>query len=143
LNQPHQFAVVEVQMSPWEAHITRALLESEGLPAFLASEHHVWASWPWSLVLGGVRVLVPVGHLQAAKGVLALRDAGELQAALLAQHPFGQPACLRCGSTKLVSTRSWLSVSVATLLLFVCRAIFPPTKEPKCASCGSLTIGEA
>ena len=136
------FAVVETHTSPWEAHISRALLESEGIPAFLASEHHIWANWSLSLALGGVRVLVPVGCVDAAVNVFKIRDAGELRAALLAQHPFGQPICLQCGSIKLIQTRSWLSIAAAVLFIYCWAFTFPPIKKTKCADCGSSKIGE-
>jgi hypothetical protein len=143
MSEPIRFVVVKIHTSPWEAHVSRALLESEGIPAFLANEHVIWASWRMSLALGGVRVLVPVDHAEAAINVFKNRDAGELQATLLAQEPFGQPVCLQCGSGQLVTARNWLSVTVAALFVFVWAIVFPPTKETRCAACGSLKIGEA
>jgi len=135
------FSIVETHTNPWEAHISRALLESEGIPAFLANEHHIWANWPLSLALGGVHVLVPSDCVDAAIDVFKIRDAGKLQAALQTQHPFGQPICLQCGSTKLIPELSWLSIAVAAYLWWIGLGS-PPTKRVKCAACGSLRIGE-
>ncbi|MGP1630638.1 MAG: putative signal transducing protein [Giesbergeria sp.] len=137
-----RFVVVETHTSPWDAHVSRALLASEGISAVLASEHHVWAAWHLSLALGGVRVLVPAEHVPSASEVFALRDQGELQAALLEQLALGLPACLRCGSTKFVEPRNWLSVALSFMLLFTCRVIFPPMNQRKCASCGCSEIGD-
>ncbi len=142
MSEQNRFAVVEIHTSPWEAHVSRALLESEGIPALLANEHHIWASWRMSFALGGVRVLVPANCVEAAVNVFKIRDSGELQAALLAQQPFGQPICLQCGASELITTRNWLSVTVAALSFFVWLIIFPPTKETRCSVCGSSTIGE-
>ncbi|MDR2189186.1 MAG: DUF2007 domain-containing protein [Azonexus sp.] len=137
-----QFTVVEIHTAPWEAHISRALLESEGIPAFLQSENQIWANWQWSLALGGVRVVVPAGYAEAAASILKIRDAGELQAALLAENPFGQPVCMKCGSTKFISRKSWLSITASIFILLVFRIIFPPIKMVKCAICGGTIIGE-
>jgi len=135
------FSIVETHTSPWEAHISRALLESEGIPVFLANEHHIWANWPYSLALGGVRVLVPVGYVDAAVNVFKIRDSGKLQTALLAQCPFGQPTCLQCGSTKLIQRLSLLSIAVA-ICLWGIGLPYPPAKGAKCTACGSWRIGE-
>jgi hypothetical protein len=43
------FITVTVATSPWEAHVLRGLLESEGIPAVLFNEHHVWLSAPTSM----------------------------------------------------------------------------------------------
>lgn len=131
------FTVIEVHTSPWEAHVSRALLESEGIPAFLAGEHHVGANWPMSLMLGGVKLLVPVEHLASAQRVLAMRDSGALHAALAGEFPQSPVACSHCGAATLVECRNWSSVALSVALLFLCEAIFPPTKGRKCASCGA------
>jgi hypothetical protein len=137
MEQELRFAVVEIHDSPWAAHVSRALLQSEGIPAFLASEHHIWAQWPMSLVLGGVRLLVPLEHGESAKRVIALRDSGELEAALIAQMDSGVVACSRCGSAAFRETRDWFSIAVSSMLLFAGSIIFPPSKVRQCASCGA------
>jgi hypothetical protein len=45
------FVTVATFLSPWEAHIVRGLLETEGIPSTLGSEHHVGANWPLSQAL--------------------------------------------------------------------------------------------
>jgi hypothetical protein len=137
-----QFATVEIHTSPWEAHVSRGLVESEGIPAFLASEHHVWAIWPMSLALGGVRLKVPVEHASQALAVLARRNSGEFEAALLEQLPFKGAACRECGSTTLREEHSWSSILLSLCFLFVGSAIFPPPKERKCATCGGAANAE-
>lgn len=132
-----RFAVVELHTSPWDAHVTRALLESEGVPAFLANEHHVGANWPMSLMLGQVRLLVRAEHLARTSDILGMRDRGELQAALEEQWPHIPPSCEHCGSTRFLSGRNWMSVALSVLLLITCNVIYPPAKQTTCASCGS------
>lgn len=131
-----RFAVVELHTSPWNAHVTRALLESEGVPAFLANEHHVWANWSMSLMLGQVRLLVRAEHLARTCEILDMRDRGELQAALEEQWPYVPPSCGHCGSTMFISGRNWMSIVLSLMLLVTCKVIYPPGKQTTCASCG-------
>jgi hypothetical protein len=137
-----RFATVEIHPTPWEAHVSRGMLESEGIPAFLASEHHVGAMWPMSHALGGVRINVPVEHLAQAHVVLAQRNSGEREAALLELMPFTRAACRACGSTALREERPWFAVLLAMCLLFVGNTIFPPPKQRRCAACGGDAAAE-
>lgn len=132
-----RFAVVETHTSPWEAHVSRALLESEGVPAFLASEHHVGASWPSSLMLGGVRLVVTAENQALARQVLHLRDSGQLQAALAAHLGIPTPSCCHCGSTEFVERKDWLAVFLSLVLLFAWQTPYPPEMVQKCRSCGA------
>lgn len=134
------FAVIEIHTSPWEAHVSRGLLESEGIPAFLSSEHQIWINWPMSLTLGGVRLLVSVESAASARDVLAMRDRGELQAALVEQHGQSLERCSRCGATDLIEHRDWLAISLSVVLLLFCKASFPPAKSRKCKSCGGKRV---
>jgi hypothetical protein len=138
---PHalRFTVVEHHLSPWDAHVIRALLESEGIPAFLANEHHVSVNWPMSLMLGEVRILVRTEDETAARNAFALRDTGVLEAALAVEQPADPPACAHCGSTQFRDQRNWTSVILVVVLLLTMRLIFPPPKERRCRSCGSIS----
>jgi len=57
-----KLVVVDTYSNPLDAHIARGLRESEGIPATLGSEHHVWSSWPYALALGGIRLQVAERH---------------------------------------------------------------------------------
>jgi Putative prokaryotic signal transducing protein len=135
VNAEIRFAVAELHVSPWEAHVSRALLESEGIPAFVAEEHQVTANWSMSGVLGGVRLLVPVEHLDAARTTFAMRDRGDLEAALVEQYPPETFTCARCGSPNFAEKRQWLSIALAVILLITMRVIFPPSKLRECTTC--------
>lgn len=56
-NMEHEtrFITLEIHDTAWQVHVCRGLLESEGIPAHLCSEHHIGIQWPMSLALGGVR----------------------------------------------------------------------------------------
>lgn len=56
-------------ISPIEAHILAGRLEAEGISAFVAHEHHVWANWFMSNALHRVKVQVVVEQAEEAFGV--------------------------------------------------------------------------
>ncbi len=56
---------------PHEAHIARAKLDSEGIPATLADEYTIGMQWLYSNALGGVKVQVPEPYAQQAVEILA------------------------------------------------------------------------
>lgn len=45
--------------TPYEANMVKSLLESAGIPAFVADEHIIGMNWLYSNALGGVKVQVP------------------------------------------------------------------------------------
>jgi hypothetical protein len=130
------FSLVEIHISPWDAHVCRALLESEGIRAHLATEHHVWAHWSMSLTLGGVRVLVPTSDLLAAKAVLSLRDSGDLQAALIKELAHNDDAANLDLGNDVCVRNDWISICLALVMFLACSVIYPPRKtripEPFC-----------
>jgi hypothetical protein len=136
MNTKNRFAVAEWHVNPWDAQVTRALLNSEGVPAFLENEHHVTAYWPMSRMLGGVRLMVPVEHMDTARAVFALRDQGDLQAALEKEYPPEAATCRSCGSNAISEERDWVMIVFAVFLLLKATIIFPPRKLKRCAACG-------
>lgn len=76
---------------PYEAHLARAKLESEGIPAFVADEHTINMQWLYSQALGGVKVQVPEDFAEQAR---------ELLEEDLAQRPIEQELinCPQCGA---------------------------------------------
>lgn len=124
-------------LCPWDAHIVRGLLESEDIPAFLLSEHHVWAKWPLSVALGGVRIRVPPSYALRAREVLLARLAGEYQAALEEEMGLTPPACPRCGATDLVPLRGVGPVALAIAMTLLAHSPFPPELAGRlCKACG-------
>ncbi len=61
---------VESFSDPLEAHIAKGRLEAEGIQAFVANEHHIWANWMMSHALGGVRVQVASENIDVAKRII-------------------------------------------------------------------------
>ncbi len=56
---------------PHEAHIAKAKLCSENIPATLADEYTIGMQWLYSDALGGVKVQVPAPFAQRAIEILA------------------------------------------------------------------------
>ncbi|WP_286240656.1 DUF2007 domain-containing protein [Neptuniibacter halophilus] len=79
---------------PYEAHLARSRLESEGIPAYLADEHTINMQWLYSDALGGIRLQVPENYTQQAQEILAL----DLEQALIEQQDYQGAACPHCGS---------------------------------------------
>jgi len=123
-------------LCPWDAHIVRGLLQSEDVPAFLVSEHHVWAKWPISVALGGVRIRVPPSYAVRAREILRARIDGEYERALESEFSLVPEACPQCGSRELATLRSVGSVALAILFTVAVMVPFPPEASGKrCKSC--------
>lgn len=131
-----RFAVAEWHVSPWEAHVSRALLESEGVPGFLQNEHHVTVNWPMARMLGGVRLMVPVEYMDAVRAIFDLRDRGDLEEALAKEFPPDVPSCSVCGVGVFSEKRDWLAIVIAVVLMLKMTIIFPPPRLKRCAACG-------
>ena len=129
-------------MNPWDAHITKGLLESEGIPAMLATENHVWSNWPFSLALGGVGLQVPESFVDEAQDVLRRYHAGEFQQALEEQQALPTTRCTSCGSTNLRYVRSPWAILLLLATVGLSGVIFPPDiRGTKCNACGTRMLG--
>lgn len=132
------FVTIDAFTSPLEAHIARGLLESEGIPALLHSEHHVWSAWPLSQALGGVRLQVPEADAARARDLLARQRDGEFERALAEQQDVDEDRCGCCGSADLRFTRSPWSVLLLVATLGLSEIIFPPAIDGRrCNACGA------
>lgn len=137
-----KFVTVDSYFSPWDAHITKGLLESEGIPVTLATEHHVWSNWPFSHGLGGVRLQVPEPFQAAARDILDRRASGEFQEALEDQQDLPRARCHSCGSTNLRYFRSPWAIILLLATFGLSGLIFPPDIEGrKCNACGAKSRG--
>lgn len=122
---------------PSEAHVVRALLESAGLRATVADEHHVTANYPISTAIGGVRVQVPDENIEAAKALVAAYASGELQRELEQDIGEEPEACPACGSVAVTGRVPVSTKMLAIAVFFLGSATFPTTDSVrKCASCG-------
>jgi hypothetical protein len=60
--------------------------------------------------------MVPADCLDAARATFALRDRGELEAALTREYPPEDVACRKCGSTTISERRDWMAIVLAVVL---------------------------
>ncbi|WP_166268031.1 DUF2007 domain-containing protein [Marinobacter caseinilyticus] len=64
---------------PFEAHLDRSRLESEGITAIIADEHTINMQWMLSDALGGVRLRVQDDQLYKARKILEEDRSGLLE----------------------------------------------------------------
>lgn len=124
--------------SPWEAYIAKGRLEAEGIPAFIAHEHHVWAGWIYSQALGGVKIQVAEERVAAAERIIAEHLEGAYEEAL-PEDERAEPMnpCPRCGSQRIESRYPWHIMAAVLLTLGLFMVIWPPRRENHaCADCG-------
>lgn len=117
---------------PIEAHLARGRLEAEGIPAFVCHEHHVWAYWIQSLLLGGVKVYVHPNDTARAREIIAAHDGGEYAL------PDEEPAlvCPRCRHDGGI-TRGRMSWKAALLTAHVANVpLYFRWATWKCGACG-------
>ena len=57
-------------LDPWEAHVLRARLEAEGIPAYVSNDSHVLANWSLAYALGGVALQVPAERESEARATV-------------------------------------------------------------------------
>lgn len=120
-----RLVTVAVTTSPWEAHVLRGLMESEGIPAVLFNEHHVWANWSMSQALGGVEIQVPAEFAPSAAGVLDHRTKGLYFSALT--EAFSARGEDITDTPSGITPQRWLTeIALASCMLFACGVTFPP-----------------
>jgi Putative prokaryotic signal transducing protein len=82
-----------------EAYVGRSLLESAGIPAWVANENLVRMDWFYSNVIGGLRLQVDEGNEAAARELL--EQAAPETIAYGQGEVFVQPNCPKCGSAEV------------------------------------------
>jgi predicted RNA-binding Zn-ribbon protein involved in translation (DUF1610 family) len=115
--------------TPFEANMAKSMLESAGIPAFVADEYTIGINWLYSNALGGVKLQVPESFASEALDLLSFED----------DHAAGNQiaddyTCPRCGSgnievlsDKRGSFLTWVLLGLPALL---------STKKKKCRDCG-------
>ena len=124
---------------PWEAHMFRGRLRSEGIPAFVAFEFHVGNNWSWGLGLGGAQVQVPRELAGPALAVWRECRSGAFRAELEAEFgDIGRIACPHCGAADYRKRRPLYAAAAAIIVsLFFGLCIPPVTWIYRCRVCGT------
>lgn len=123
-------------LDPWEAHVLRARLEADGVPASVAFANHAIVNWPMSLALGGTRLQVPTEYMSQAKEILAAYAAGTLEDELNEVVGLQSEHCPHCGSTDFKRTMR-LHEHIAAIVIVVFVAAYPTRRSTfVCRGCG-------
>lgn len=116
---------------PHEAHVAKARLEAEGVPAFIADENTINMQWLYSNALGGVRVQVPSQFAGKAKEILAQ----DLSDVVESEFGTSELTCPKCGGADLESyTKGKKPAFIVFLLLGF--PLFFYKHGYKCRTCG-------
>ncbi len=80
------------------AHIAKARLEAEGIPAFVADEFLSSVQWFYSDAIGGVKIQVPRAYAERAREVVTTdRSADLARLRVVPKRPLA-PVCPACGA---------------------------------------------
>ena len=118
-----------------EAVVGRSLLESAGIPAWIADEHLVRMVWFYSNLVGGMRLQVDESDEAAAREIL-----GEGVPPTIAygeEEVYVQPTCPKCGSAEITLGGGTERGRSLVALYFL--SIPVPPREPAwhCEACGA------
>ncbi|WP_206052657.1 putative signal transducing protein [Neptunomonas marina] len=119
---------------PHEAHIARAKLESEGIPAVLADEQTITMQWLYAQALGGVKLQVPAS---AAETALALLAEDRSHAVDQEQGITSDDLCPACQSRHL-STHTKGKRVAFLVFLGLDFPLFPVSHYRQCDDCGHI-----
>lgn len=129
---------VESFSDPLEAHIAKGRLEAEGIQAFVADEHHIWANWMMSHALGGVRVQVASENIDDAKRIMDQHISGGYENSLNETfNDLNIKLCPSCDS-KAYTTSPTRSSKVLLIISFGLLGIIYKLRKVnnKCNECG-------
>jgi hypothetical protein len=118
-----------------EAYVGRSLLESAGIPAWVADENLVRMDWFYSNLVGGMRLQVDEHDETAAREMLEEKAPETITYG--EGEVYAQPTCPKCGSTEITlggGTERGRSLAALYLL-----AIPVPPRKPAwhCEACGA------
>jgi hypothetical protein len=119
-----------------EAYTGRSLLESAGIPAWIADEHLVRMDWFYSNLVGGMRLQVDERDEVAAREILSEPSPKTIQYS--EEEVYVQPTCPKCGSAE-ITLGSGTESGGSLLALYAFSIPVPPLEAAwHCESCGAL-----
>jgi len=132
-----RFVIIASYTNPWDAHIACGRLKAEGVYAWVAYEQHVWAYWPLSVALGGVRIMTIFESAHEAREILAAHDRGEYESCLPEEELQAAALhCPNCDSTDIETRLFGSQIALLAILAFF-GAIFPVRRDRRhCRNCG-------
>ena len=121
-----------------EAFVGRSLLESAGIPAWIADENLVRMVWFCSNMVGGMRLQVDERDEAAAREILEEGVPGTIMYG--PEEAYVQPSCPKCGSAEI--TLGCGTENGRSLVALYLWAIPVPPREAAwhCDACGALWV---
>ncbi len=118
-----------------EAYAGRSLLESVGIPAWIADEHLVRMDWFYSNLVGGMRLQVDESEEAAAREILG---EGAPETITYGEgEVYVQPTCPKCGSAE-ITLGSGTERGRSLVALYVLSIPVPPREAAwHCEACGA------
>jgi hypothetical protein len=118
-----------------EAYAGRSLLESAGIPAWIADENLVRMDWFYSNLIGGMRLHVDERDAAAAREIL--EEGAPETIAFSEKEAYIQPTCPDCGSTE-IRLGGGTERGRSLVALYVLAIPVPPRKAAwHCEACGA------
>jgi hypothetical protein len=118
-----------------EAFLGRSLLESAGIPAWIADEHLVRMVWFYSNLVGGMRLQVDERDQAAAREILEEGVPGTITYGQ--EDVYLQPTCPRCGSAE-ITLGDGTERGRSLVALYVLSIPVPPREAAwHCEACGA------
>jgi hypothetical protein len=118
-----------------EAYAGRSLLESAGIPAWIADEHLVRMDWFLSNSVGGLRLQVEESDEAAARELLEEEVPGTI--AYGQDETYTQPTCPKCGSADVTLGNGTERGRSLLALYFLAIPVPPREATWHCAACGA------
>lgn len=117
-----------------EAYAGRSLLESAGIPAWIADENLVRMDWFLSNLVGGMRLQVDEGDEAAAREML--EEGAPDTIPYCDEEIYVQPTCPKCGSAE-ITLGTGTERGPSLLALYILAIPVPPRKAGWfCEACG-------
>jgi hypothetical protein len=118
-----------------EAYVGRSLLESAGIPAWIADEHLVRMNWFYSNMAGGMRLQVDECKEAAAREILEEGVPGTITYG--PEEEYVQPTCPNCGSAE-ITLGNGTECGWSLVALYLIAIPVPPRKAAwHCEACGA------
>lgn len=124
------------------AHIAKGRLLTEGITAYIADEHYIWANWSMSHALGGVKLRVlPEDKIEAAL-VLGKLYKGSYESYLAEQE--SEVFCANCYGLAFDTFNTWRS-KLSQIAVYLCFGFILRVRDhkKKCKECGGEFKNEA
>jgi hypothetical protein len=118
-----------------EAYVGRSLLESAGIPAWIADEHLVRMVWFYSDLVGGMRLQVDERDEAAAREILEEVVPGTITYG--PEEAYVQPTCPKCDSAEITLGDGTERGRSFVALYFLSIPVPPREAAWHCEACGA------